>query len=549
MVAIAPNSLHPDIRAALKLVVDDVVVQAPPAITQPQIPRWKTDDGSYRAKLIKGHALSLVQFEKVQQLLQPICAADVTTSQVAVVDVTLVATSSSCDLVFQLEAPAAACSVISYDAGWHGAVVPPHHVEASFSDRAFFTRCLLLQPSATEFSNFLHALSSFTSFQPYLPPDDHFISWFFSGRLRHMPHSLVYQPAKGCSVTASEHAFVSHARNDSIFWLEIAAEAASVLESPAKSVLFPDNVQDLLQRMRASAIEDQTAACAPPVNCVVATVPKPASVCIATCDESPRLVASGASLLRALQDCGVPVQQRPWSCVGGWQEFSHICVMQTWDYPGRFSEFLQWLRATSLSGTLVLNDLPYIEWNANKKYMLDLQADGVCMPRTVAIDCSEVAGCTSPFGTGPDEPGDLSGQVAVVKPQVGCSALGVSQIIIGEESPILGPVLLQEFLPSVSKGELSLIYFDGVFSHCVRKMPKAGEWRTNWKFGGRSQAERQPPKAALVRIALFEPVFFPQLFSCFVRPLPRKLLKPPPDTHSLPLHLSLPLPFGPASIA
>jgi glutathione synthase/RimK-type ligase-like ATP-grasp enzyme len=95
----------------------------------------------------------------------------------------------------------------------------------------------------------------------------------------------------------------------------------------------------------------------------------------------------------------------------------------------------------------------------------------------------------------------MTGKVAVVKPQVGCSALGVTQIIIGEESPLQGPVLLQEFVPSVSSGELSLIFIEGKFSHCVRKMPKAGEWRTNWKFGGRSQAERYPPKAALVRLS------------------------------------------------
>ncbi len=404
--------------------------------------------------------------------------------------------------MFQLEAPAASCSVISYDAGWHGVAVPPHHVDASFSDRAFFTRCLLLKPSATEFSNFMNALSSFACFQPYLPPDDHFFSSFFSGRLRHMPHSLVYEPAKGHSLCASEHAFLLHARNESLFWLEIAAEAASMSSSTAKSSLFPDTMFSQLQRMRDVPLQPRPALHALPTMRDSAVAPKRASLCIATCDESPRLVASGASLLRALQACGVAVQQRPWNSAGGWDEFSHICVMQTWDYPSHFSDFLHWLQSASLAGSIVLNDTRYINWNANKKYMLDLQADGVSMPRTVAMDCSDVARSTSPFGKGPGEPGDMIGQIAVVKPQVGCSALGVSQIIIGEECPVAGPVLLQEFVPCVSKGELSLIYFDGKFSHCVRKMPKAGEWRTNWKFGGRAHAERQPPAAALVRVTI-----------------------------------------------
>jgi hypothetical protein len=500
VIIIAPGSLHPDIAGALKLVVDEFIERPPPAISQPQIPRWKSDDGSYHMKLIKAHALTLVQFEKVSVQLQlhAVCRAYLAALQVAVVDVTLVATSASCDLVFQLQAPAASCSIISYDAGWHGALVPQHHVNASFSSSAFFTRCLLLQPCAAEFSNFMHALSSFVSFQPYLPPDDHFISSFFSGRLRHMPHSLVYQPAKGRVVSASEHAFVVHSRHESLFWLEVAAEAASMVAPVAQAILFPDTIFTMLKRLREANCEDHKAKEAPILKVDVDAEPKRANLCIATCDESPRLVASGASLLRALQGCGLPVQQRPWNSLGGWDVFSHICVMQTWDYPSHFSDFLHWLRAASLAGSVVMNDLRYIEWNANKKYMLDLQADGICMPRTVAIDCSDVACSTSPFGKGANDPGDMSGQVAVIKPQVGCSALGVSQIIIGEESPIFGPVLLQEFIPSVSKGELSLIYFDGRFSHCVRKMPKAGEWRTNWKFGGRSQAERYPPKTALV---------------------------------------------------
>jgi hypothetical protein len=422
---------------------------------------------------------------------------------VAVVDVTLVAASASCDLVFQLEAPAASCSIISYDAGWHGVAVPQHHVDASFSDKAFFTRCLLLKPSAADFSQFMRALSSFVCFQPYLPPDDHFFASFFSGRLRHMPHSLVYHPVKGHTLCTSEHAFLLHARTESLFWLEIAAEAASSLASPAKATLFPESMFGKLQLMRDTPLEvspltPRKSLQAPPAIQNGDAVLKPANLCIATCDESPRLVASGAGLLRALQACGLPVQQRPWSSVGGWDAYSHICIMQTWDYPSHFPDFLHWLHDASLAGSIILNDTRYIKWNANKKYMLDLQSDGICMPRTVALDCSDVACSTSPFGHGPGEPGDMTGQIAVVKPQVGCSALGVCQIIIGEESPVLGPVLLQEFIPGVSEGELSLVFFDGRFSHCVRKMPKAGEWRTNWKFGGRSQAERHPPAAALV---------------------------------------------------
>jgi len=48
-------------------------------------------------------------------------------------------------------------------------------------------------------------------------------------------------------------------------------------------------------------------------------------------------------------------------------------------------------------------------------------------------------------------------------------------------------VLVQPFLPEIqSAGELSLLFFDGVFSHAVCKRPKAGDYRVQFQFGGTS---------------------------------------------------------------
>ena len=48
---------------------------------------------------------------------------------------------------------------------------------------------------------------------------------------------------------------------------------------------------------------------------------------------------------------------------------------------------------------------------------------------------------------------------------------------------------MQEFLPEIADGELSLIYFDGIFSHAVRKRPPQGEFRVNSRFGATRSAE------------------------------------------------------------
>jgi hypothetical protein len=55
--------------------------------------------------------------------------------------------------------------------------------------------------------------------------------------------------------------------------------------------------------------------------------------------------------------------------------------------------------------------------------------------------------------------------------------------------------MLQPFLASVTvRGEWSAIFVDGVITHCVRKIPVAGDYRVQDDFGARD--ERYEPTAA-----------------------------------------------------
>src|SRR5690606_11631898 len=48
-----------------------------------------------------------------------------------------------------------------------------------------------------------------------------------------------------------------------------------------------------------------------------------------------------------------------------------------------------------------------------------------------------------------------------------------------------GDWLIQPYLPEITtQGELSLIFFNGIFSHAVQKKPKAGDFRVQRQFGG-----------------------------------------------------------------
>ncbi len=53
--------------------------------------------------------------------------------------------------------------------------------------------------------------------------------------------------------------------------------------------------------------------------------------------------------------------------------------------------------------------------------------------------------------------------------------------------------LVQPFLPQVNtEGEWSLLYFNGQFSHCVLKVPPAGDFRVQHYYGG-AIVPRTPP--------------------------------------------------------
>jgi glutathione synthase/RimK-type ligase-like ATP-grasp enzyme len=56
------------------------------------------------------------------------------------------------------------------------------------------------------------------------------------------------------------------------------------------------------------------------------------------------------------------------------------------------------------------------------------------------------------------------------------------------------PFLVQEYLPGVTEGgEVSLVFFEGTFSHALLKCPQAGEFRVNSQYGGTVSLLGGPP--------------------------------------------------------
>jgi glutathione synthase/RimK-type ligase-like ATP-grasp enzyme len=212
--------------------------------------------------------------------------------------------------------------------------------------------------------------------------------------------------------------------------------------------------------------------------------------------ESPLLVA-------ALAERGLRAEIRAWREPHAWECASLVVCRTPWDYFDRAEQFLLWAESVA-AVTRLENPAPLVRWNAHKSYLLALASAGVPIVPTVLV----------PRGAGTRERSAAlsAGRDLVVKPAIGGGALGARR---GRaHAPALGAhlgeltgdgdALVQPFMPSVSEqGETSLVFFGGEFSHAVRKLPAAGDFRVQEQYGGTvvahvpNDAEQAVAEAAL----------------------------------------------------
>jgi O-ureido-D-serine cyclo-ligase len=202
----------------------------------------------------------------------------------------------------------------------------------------------------------------------------------------------------------------------------------------------------------------------------------------------------------ALQKVGVNVQIVEWDDPNvDWASFDVALLRSAWDYAERVVEFLAWVqRASKL--THVLNPLPVVRWNTDKHYLAQLAAAGVATVPSMFV-----------------EPGDDAAQAIrkflelhgnaelVVKPAVGAGSRDTERHRRAELGPAVAhakrlldanrSVLLQPYLERVDRdGETALMFFEGRFSHAIRKGPllPPGGAATTGLFAAESITPRVP---------------------------------------------------------
>ncbi|MEW2922156.1 hypothetical protein AB1A65_11845 [Muricauda sp. ANG21] len=198
-------------------------------------------------------------------------------------------------------------------------------------------------------------------------------------------------------------------------------------------------------------------------------------------------------VLEALQNQGLKAIRKSWDDQEfDWSSTKYALFRTTWDYFDRFPEFAKWLEATSQK-TQFINSKKLIHWNIDKHYLQDLSKAGVTIPKTYFVESGTKITLEEAFQHAINTMG-FQPSAFILKPCVSGAARhtykikkesieaheAVFQKLISEEA-----MMLQEFQENIIKeGEISMMVFNGEFTHAVLKVAKPGDFRVQDDFGG-----------------------------------------------------------------
>jgi hypothetical protein len=237
----------------------------------------------------------------------------------------------------------------------------------------------------------------------------------------------------------------------------------------------------------------------------------------------PGLSTDDLLAVEELRRRGATVEPPVWDDPGvRWSSYDRVVIRSCWDYYLRPGEFLGWLERMEREEIPLWNPAPVARGNVDKSYLADLAAAGIPVVPTAFLERGEAVD----LGSLLDERGWTD---VVIKPSVSASAFRTLRIGRGEAAAartartaqadleeMLGSsrVLIQPFLPEIqTRGEWSLMFLSGEYSHAVLKRPGAGDFRVQAELGGSATLERPSPALIGRARAVVETIPGPWLYA------------------------------------
>lgn len=220
-----------------------------------------------------------------------------------------------------------------------------------------------------------------------------------------------------------------------------------------------------------------------------------------------------APLQAALRRAGIDAPIVAWDDMTvSWGRFDAALLRSAWDYTERLDEFLVWAARTGTQ-TRLLNPLEVIRRNTDKHYLAELAEAGISVVPSAFAEPGEDAGTAlDAFLARYADAAEF-----VVKPAIGAGSRDAQRYRRGQNTSAAAhvarlleqkrSVLMQPYLDSVDDlGETALMFFEGEFSHAIRKGPllQADEGPTRALFAPEKISAREPgaDELALARATL-----------------------------------------------
>ncbi|MGV3585632.1 MAG: ATP-grasp domain-containing protein [Adhaeribacter sp.] len=195
-----------------------------------------------------------------------------------------------------------------------------------------------------------------------------------------------------------------------------------------------------------------------------------------------------AQLKEYLTKKGLDIKYEIWTDPNvNWQQYEAIILKSPWDYFDKVDLFQNWLNNLDQKKVRVLNPTSVVRWNLNKEYLLQVEKAGFAtVPTSLlkqqrnfkAAPFFEIWN-TDSLIVKPVVSGGAKNTFVISQSEAGIYENQLNQLLQEEA------FLVQPFIPEIqSKGEYSLIFFNGYFSHCVLKVPQHGDFRVQHYFGG-----------------------------------------------------------------
>lgn len=193
-----------------------------------------------------------------------------------------------------------------------------------------------------------------------------------------------------------------------------------------------------------------------------------------------------SELLSFLAQKGLDITPVIWNDPGiNWPAYNLVLLKSPWDYHENIGAFYDWLEMLEKTGLRVLNPVDVIKWNSNKRYLKEIADKGLAVIPSLYLTKSDAV----------DQQlfHHFNAEDIVIKPCISAGAKNTitlnRQNFMEKASLVKGflaeeDYLVQPFVKEISGGEWSFVFFNGIYSHCLLKTPKQGDFRVQHYLGG-----------------------------------------------------------------